>query len=346
MSEDNIPKVYDHENEGQGIEMKKEPEVVHFSTSNLINQSKFFGIMSQIYNYQPTGLIVQIDLPVENLHNLPLFVIRISPLFVSFQEMDNWPKTFPRCYVWDQLRPCFSCMSENDLQYDDVYPVPDWFKVIEYDDVPDIALHARHHMFYTGGMKFSLRPITNMTTQGRIAISRINNVQRTRSMFVSTCRVPLKYDFGSQTTRMSNGFDYVNLAAQEDIEIDCPYTSEYPWRSLCVRLNSLCQSMSPATVPKPTSNDYLLRDDYIVVDPIGLLDRSAGSSTFSFAIWVKACDDFQFSGPQPMPAVAAAFKSSHASRRRVPYVFGSAKGSNVYTQSVYDWDEIAKETEV
>lgn len=337
----NMPLVSAISQEVSGDTLPDDSIAVPKSSVNLVKIQTMFGITAQIYNWQYTGLTIQLVLPIENLHNYPLFVIRVNPITMSlyhaFKRHNAYPSVksahSPGCgYVWDRLRMVFQPMAVSDLRYDDTGQCSPNVKIIETDDVPDISIHTMRHMYWRGGLNFSLRSVSNMTSQGRLSLTRMFHVARPRPMCVSTMRVPMQYNFGSQLNRQTTGFDYVNLASLDDIEIACPFAADVPYRSVVQELNCACAGDGSTTKPADYYPNRI--DDYICVDPIALLDKSAGAATVSYSLWIKAAPDFELSGAQPLPGWCASSKFSHLNRLESPLVLSDQATSNFIVSGI------------
>lgn len=312
-----------------------DPHTTASVTQNLIKQNKALSILYFIQQWRPTGLGFRLDLPIENLHNRPLLVFRIHPVYLSLYQMaaiqdkvsDFSPGVFA---VWDSLRSVFVPMSAADMQYDDVFNNPDNIALIETDDMCDLTWWALHHMFWKGQIDISLRILSNTTSQGRLVFTRLHNVSRPRYMLPSTSRVPMNYRFGSQSNLSTNGFDFVNICQQGDILLSGPYLSKVPFRSMTQEL-TLATELGANSGLK--SNRLSLGYDYHVMSIAGLMSPSAGASSISAEIWIKAGEDFEMSGPIPPSRVFANSEVSHLNRRDNPWVISSPSKSTFIVES-------------
>jgi len=301
---DNIPTLPVTIDSIDAVELPTDPHTTVEQTQNILWHNQLLSLLSQIYNWQSTGQLIRIDLPMENYDNSPLFAIKVSPLwiplnyFIKLHLARGAGNHYCGCfYTWDRLRSLICPMGTGNLRFSDQFNMPSNLTFIENDTMPDISLHALHSMYWTGSIEYMFKVISNVTTQGKISFSRLYNISRPR-VFKSPTRTktPLIFAQNSQTKRRKNGFLTVDLSRTEDIDLGCLYRRETGFNNIVTQLN--LATMGTGGVPQanlPSDND-----SYIIADIIGALDRSAGSGSTTIEIWIKAGPDFVLYNESPL----------------------------------------------
>jgi len=296
---------------------------------NLLKHNQILSLIMHIYNWQPTGTILSFTLPIENFNNSPLFAIKNTPLwlplnyFVKLHQTrsgDHGPGCF---YTWDRLRPCFAPMQIYDVQFDDQFAISSNIRIIEQDDMCDLTLHSMHHGFYTGSIEYMFKIVSNVTTQGKIVLSRVYNVTRP-NLFGHPVeqKTPLIFTGNSQTIRRKNAFFVNDLSRSVDTDVLLDFKYHLPFKSMFERLCNANQG----TIEDP-AGAICLPDDYVMLDVMGLLDKSAAAGSFSIEIWIRAGSDFQLEMPIPLSKFLNDANFSVASDGR-PNILSSA-GNNI-----------------
>jgi hypothetical protein len=288
-------------------------------TQNLIGQRKLLSVMAQIFEWQPTGVLLKLNLPLENADNSPFFALKASPFWIPLNYFINHKDIYPtaltggRFRYWDDMRSWCVPMSHTNLIYDDQFRIPSAIEIIEQDDMPDITMHALNHVGWTGSIQYMLKIVTNTTTQGKIAISRLYNVYRPPYFGDPTRnKTPLVFDQNSQSARRKNAYVVEDLAKTSDLEINLPYVDKLPWKSQAFLTNQA------NNIAKTTQHD-----SWAMFDILGTLDVSAGSKSALIEIWIKAGPDFQLLYPQPYASFINDYRFSFISDGR-PNVFGTS----------------------
>lgn len=337
MATDNIPVLANDLVELTGNVLPDDVHAVVIKDENLVKKHQLLSMYARIFNYQSLGFGIQLTLPIENLHNLPFCALRVSPLwpsiYASIRRHMSLQKGYhaPGCmHILQQLMGFIWPGDNQSRSYLDTTRIPENVTYIEHDDPPDISMYAHHSMAWTGGLSFQFKVLSNVTTQGHIAISRGYNVERSPIFQPSNYRTQVSAPLTSQNARWKNGVTTLNMSHPDDVYVDCPYVEDVPQKFLSQFLNRVCSADGEGSVQQ----QYVARDSYLWFDLLGILDKSASAGTITIFPFIKAMDDFQFMGMQPISRGWLDTKYSHVSRVSTnlvpPIRFGSEKASNYY----------------
>lgn len=286
---------------------------IQVSQNNLVATAKRFSLLAQIYNWQPTGQLVRLDLPITNADNTPLFAVRSSPFWIPLNFfIKSWDsaKPKPTCggpfFTWDRLRSLIQPVSVSNMKYSDQWKMSTGISFLENDDMPDISLHSLHAIAWTGTIEYMFKIISNTTTQGKICVSRIYQAARPRVFYDPTSyKSPLFYAMNTQAQRRKNAFITEDLARTTDLHVSMPWRDQFPYRCIPEELALATEGDVKPNELDPKSKQYIpkssvtLPDSWLIFDVLGILDKSAGASSVTIEIWIKAGEDFQLVGSQP-----------------------------------------------
>lgn len=275
------------------------------SMTNQIIAAKTLGFYSQIYNWNHTGVVIRLNLPITNADNTPLFMIKISPYFPSLNEMaqkltrnatDTRNAYFSRpMKFYNMMRSVIVPMLYEDVVFGDRTEIGSGISIIECDDPPLISFLARHSLGWTGALSYKLKMISNVTSQGRIAISRVYDlptIPHYGDFF--KIRTPVALSGGTTRYRRDNAFMFIDLSRDDDLEIECPYVDSLPWKSIVYEELSALSNPNNG-IDEPGTID--VRNSYLVADVVGTLAQSTTSSTIEFELQIKAGEDFELFEP-------------------------------------------------
>lgn len=327
-----------------------QPTVVPATSQNIIKQHKALSILSQIYNWQPMGFRYVATLPIEQGYN-PLFGLQISPYSLPFRFFKGVPSAdfdtgggtgavSLRVSAYNQFRSWGWPIGFDFAKSTGDLDSPAGQNFVEYGDMPDITWHALHHAAWSGGLQFGVRVVSNVTTQGKIAVSRFNDAR-----VVSYNQDPISQrtlfsgSLGNLTTALKNSALVLDLSRSNDIMLNAPYLDMRP----CVRQLDYYNAAAIFMGSHPSSWFFF----YI----LGALDKSAGSQELILDFWIKAGPDFQLHGVVPPTTAMISGEGSDGSTSTQiffdkdgtirPYIYGKT-GSNLKTVTddglIYDID--------
>nr|QXV86408.1 putative capsid protein [Polycipiviridae sp.] len=305
----------------QPIEEKPQSTANVPNSSNLIQNHQRLSMLAQIYNYQPTGTLIELHLPIINANNTPLFGLKISPLWI------------PAKFFMHDISTAFGSkrvdmyLAAKSWSIPYIYgPLKDTeigagISVTENDDMCDLSWWALSHFGWKGSISYQLRIISNVTTQGKVTVSRLyDQIQSHRYYDPTIYRTPFEDNnmiWPSQSQRRKNAFMYADFSRTSDLEIDCPWQSFNQFYPLSGTLNS-------------NLNGYLEPMSYLWFDISGALAVSAAATTLTFEILIKAGDDFEFIYPMPPSQFmmdSTNYRSTAGSGNATPWIFGA--GTNL-----------------
>lgn len=297
--------------------------------TNLVKHARLLSIYAQIFEFQQTGYAVELHLPLVNADNIPTVAFRVNPLIPSLNTILSHIVSGNGQIYQNLGVPFFSdnCfisvpMAKRDLANDDRSDIGTGISIINNDDEPLISMLASQHMGWTGTLIFLFKIISNVTTQGKLAFSRIYHQERVAGFYdIFSKRKPINALMSSQKSRRDNAFIIVDASRQEDIEIVAPFVHEYSWFSTCEALRISLNSTNPTT-----GYDASVHDSFIMLDVIGTLAQSAAATNLLIEVQVKAGEDFQFTGRIPFGATRGFFSANSFISDGRPVVQGQGTG--------------------
>lgn len=259
---------------------------VTIQSNNLLQNHQRLSLVSQIFNWQYTGVIVRLNLPISNEDNTPVFGLKVTPSWLPAGFYMRDPTGTRRIGRYLENKPwVIPCASSTTTT-----SIGTTISVIETDSPPDIALLNRCCLGWSGGINYQLRCISNVTTQGKLVFSRQYDINKPAYNYNPTLyRTYMPSLEPSQQVRRKNAFMVGDLSRCNDFELQCPWRSRYSY------ISNVDTDMAAYT---GDSVDH----SYIWVDVAGLLSASAGASSCTFEVWIQAAPDFQFIYPMMYPS--------------------------------------------
>lgn len=264
-------------------------------SQNLMKQTKLLSLIAQIYNWQPCGLSFRATLPIETQFNWPLFALKVTPLWLplkfygSLANDDFAYSGVPgRITTWLTNKPWAWVADASYSTLAGTTPTAAGTNFIEKDDMPDIAWMALHHCAWRGSLSIAMRVVSNVTTQGKMAVSRLYDVpQPVMNYNPNVNRTLLHNNFAGQSERFKNASMIFDLSRSTDLVVQCPYISKRP----LIRTFDYFGHINNGSATDTAS--------WIIFDIINALDASAASSQLIVDFWIKAGPDFEFINPLP-----------------------------------------------
>jgi len=313
--------------------------VQNSTNQNLVKQNKLLSLLAPIYNFQPMGLSLRITLPIETQYNQPLFALKITPLILNLKFYGSMGGEFNtntgsnRITAWLNNK-VWAWVADTSFVASGGSPTPPTgCNFVEKDDIPDIAWLATNHSAWRGSLNYSIRVVSNVTTQGKLAVTRMYDVpQPSLNYNANSYRTLLDMGMSSQSYRMKNSTMLFDLSRATDLVVQCPYVSKRPVRRMADYY---------LTTNTPANSD---QDSWLIFDIINALDTSAGSNELILDFWVQAGPDFELINPIPPRrfmvdgnrADANAVESTMwytNSFEPVPYVFGQTNSTVTFSRT-------------
>lgn len=273
-------------------------------------------LVASIYNWQPTGLRVNLELPLVEDPRAFMFLLRVSPLIATPQMcMDLFPHHGPS--AWGNLFPL-----RHDFDPHVSADTPGWavnakspIKLVQHSAPPFISLLALSHARWRGGLSFRFRTSANFTNQGNVVVCKVPPCLENIVRFTGD-QVHLPFDLGEEypltPTKIfgrvvSGSFEpahlqaagYINtdVSAQKHIETMVPYALRTDWADnrefyqlfLSPSDVHITHDKQPYYIPRKS----LVQNQWIAFALKGGIDGGAGTKIVSYEIDIKAEPDFQ-----------------------------------------------------
>lgn len=324
-------------------EAQPQTTVQPLASQNLMKQTKILSLITQIYNWQPCGLSFRCTLPIETQYNWPLFAIKITPFWLPLKFFGSMPDDEfsaagqpGRITTWLTMKP-WAWVADARYSADaGSTPTAAGTNFVEKDDMPDIAWLALHHSAWRGSISIAMRVVSNVTTQGKMAVSRLYDVpQPVLNFNPHDNRTLLDASFSSQSQRFKNASMIFDLSRATDLIVQCPYISKRP----VIRTADYFTPINNGTATDTSS--------WIIFDIINALDASAGSTQLIVDFWIKAGPDFEFINPIPprrfmldgiREGTGAPEQNLYYTNQfqPVPYIFGPQGGNVAFQRGIVD----------
>ena len=289
-------------------------------------------IGSNIYNWNPVGIHITLNLPIVSSYNDALFAIKVSPLHMPLSNFMMMTYVHNRVAAWHELRSWAVPVPPDIQHYDESKDIGGGITITEKDDPCLLTILAYHSRAWTGGLRYKLRQVSNMTSQGVLSFSRAYDVQTIKcygNWF--KYRTPLPIESGTTRDRRDNAFSTLDMARESEIILDCPYQSVYPWVDTSSHINdATLYGINGAVNRERVTSDLL--HSWIIVDPISALETSAAAHQVTFELQIQA-DPATFQLGMSAP-ISRNFtdKSKSFSSEPVPLIFG--QGSSTWTDGL------------
>lgn len=255
---------------------------------NLIETQRRFGIYGQIFNWQKTGITVRLNAPIENVLNDPFLLLKVTPLWLPSTFFVAMNETYPTI-LWDKHRPWFLPVSAYFSQFADLLPISKAVTIFEEDNASLLSILAYYSLGWTGGLEYQFKIISNSTSQGKIIFSRLYDITRPLIFgAIEKTKTPFYIPTYSQSDRMKNSAVMQDLSSRNDIILSLPYSDKSPWKS-----NNILRDLAVGSLSANVRNYENPGDSYVALDIAESIQPSAGASSVSIQIWIRAMPDFQ-----------------------------------------------------
>lgn len=280
------------------------------------------SVSSLIYQWQPMGIRVIVNLPFIGNDSDCIFYIRNGPLvpypadccFYSDSAYDSNAELYK-----DPVSSFGTNNMQAVAQYGDKFEVYPNFSdtskafpvvITQYDMPPPIASFA--HMFrrWRGDMQYRIRVVAGSITQGYIIIMPYKNVFIPIAVYDQfKVRPALQKQDASYRPQMINSYGLVDVAMFRHSEITVPfdypvpYYDQYAWMARRVTPAPFFLPYSGTGQPptKAVGRDHVASephgDNLIGVGLRGALQTSLTGSQLEFEIEYRCAEGFQFADP-------------------------------------------------
>lgn len=321
-------------NQNQSVSTTGKPlqEQARVTTTPMPRQISF---LSLIYQWQPMGCRVVLNLPFVGNDRDYLFYIRNGPFIPIPPNLNNYlddayrdnPDSYQgKCstYAWNNMRPVFLFRdSASDFpDFDD--PTKDFpVTLTQYDMPPIISTIAQAFRRWRGDMQYRIRVVAGFATQGYIIVTPLKNVFVPVGVYDPFKVAPeIKRQDLSYKPSMMNSYALADTSMYRHIEVTFPYDyptsyyDQYAWMSRRTSPSTYFAVYQGAAKPpvKPVQQDHGIEsephgDNFIGIGLRGNLAATQTGSQIEFELEYRCAEGFQFADPFLLPW------SSHLSTR-------------------------------
>lgn len=296
----------------------KLPEQAKIPTCNMPRQ---ISMLSLMYQWQPMGFRIVIDLPFISNDRSYLFAIRNGPFiplpFYKYDDTNNVaedenfkttgdpnPKILSKdidCFAWNNTRPVTHFQTFDELKASAEFPKDYKIKISQFDYPPFLSALSQMFRRWRGDMQYRIRTVAGFATQGYVIVSSLKNVPSP-----IWCGNPFKYrpsyvrQDASYRESMMNAYVMSDTSMFRHIEVTQQFEYPVQWYDQFMWLSRRVSPLSTATVtqgPQFWSMSEPHGDNFTVVASRGSIAASHTGAQLVFEIEYRAVEGFQFADP-------------------------------------------------
>lgn len=272
------------------------------------------SILSLMYQWQPMGIRIILDLPFTGNDSSSIFVVRNGPFIPrwdkDYEDTSNshtsplitWSGYKFKNYAWNNTRNVFhGAIADYD------YPI----KITQYDYPPILSSLSQCFRRWRGDMQYRIRVVAGFATQGYIIIRPIKNYFSPIGVYNEYNKpVGISEKDDSFRDGMINSYILADTSMFRHVELTypyeypAPYYDQYAWLSRRVSPLGTATQGTRKQATDPFTYDpqtYILNephgDNWFAVSLRGNLSASAAGSQVIFELEYRACEGFQFADP-------------------------------------------------
>lgn len=290
---------------------------------------KTLSLTQLIYQWQPMGIRVKVDLPFISEDSSYLFVIRNGPYIPEFvnqgfcRDSSSSPGTDQYVAQWvflfNNTRPVYHHMADVGWDYNalqgqtGLFPFPtdekNWkisthpITITYYDLPPMLSTMAMMFRKWRGNMQYRIRVVAGFATQGYIVTVPIMNAHMPVGVYDEYASTPmLQTNDNSYREGMIHAFVPSDTSMFRHTEVTMPYSypvpyyDQYHWLDQRITPYNLGQGGEPSKPRRLIVEPH--GDNWIGVGVRGALEslkEKEGSVTFELEY--RAMEGFQFADP-------------------------------------------------
>lgn len=278
------------------------------------------SVLDWIYQWQPMGYRVVVNLPFTGNDADFLFAIRNGPFIPRWEKRyvpRNRDEFQPTCtaaqcsnvttyYAWNNTRAVFPFYIRETPQARDPSVV-----ISQFDAPPMLSTLAQSFRRWRGDMQYRIRLVAGFVTQGYLVVTTMKNKFFPIGKYNEYWHVPkmtqqdISYREGMQNSYILSDTSMIrHVEATMLYEYPLPYYDQYEW--LARRVNPFpywCRSVDKVSgncQVKPTGarfDQIPHGDNYLVVGLRGQLATGQTGSQLAFELEYRAMEGFQFADP-------------------------------------------------
>nr|AXA52578.1 putative capsid [Linepithema humile polycipivirus 2] len=258
-------------------------------------------LVSLMFQWQPTGFRVNVNLPFIGNDSGMFFCIRNGPYIPNFRDQYVYNGYQCGIFVYNNTKNVFLHFDNTSRPSDGPPKYPEGYKIslAHYDMPPPLARLAACFRKWSGGMQYRIRVVAGFATQGYLLTFPIKNTSMPVGIFDEYNSTPLlpRQDLTYKES-MINSYIPSDTSMYRHVDITMPYEYPTPYYDQYNWLDQRCFPKVDGVVL--SQNRVIIEphgDNYIGVGVRGNLEASQDVGNISFEIEYRAMEDFQFSDP-------------------------------------------------
>lgn len=296
----------------------KLPEQAKIPVCNMPRQISMLNLM---YQWQPMGFRIVIDLPFVSNDKSYLFAIRNGPFIPMFpyryddtnnvSEDENFkttgdpnPKIASKdidCFAWNNTRPVVHFQTFDELNSSAKFPKDYGIKITQFDFPPFLSALSQMFRRWRGDMQYRIRTVAGFATQGYVIVSSLKNIPSP-----IWCGNPFIYrpSYIRQDTSyreaMMNAYVMSDTSMFRHIEITQQFEYPVQWYDQFMWLARRVSPLSTSVVqagPQYWSMSEPHGDNFTVVASRGSIAAAHTGAQLVFELEYRAVEGFQFADP-------------------------------------------------
>nr|UDL13975.1 MAG: hypothetical protein [Xiangshan picorna-like virus 6] len=296
----------------------KIPEQARIAVCNMPRQ---ISMMNLMYQWQPMGFRIVIDLPFVSNDESYLFAIRNGPFIPLFPykyddtnnatEDENFkttgdpnPKVLSKgidCFAWNNTRPVVHFQTFEELTASAKFPDKYGIKISQFDAPPFLSALSQMFRRWRGDMQYRIRTVAGFATQGYVIVSSLKNIPSP-----IWCGNPFLYrpSYIRQDTSfresMMNAYVMTDTSMFRHVEVTQQFEYPVQWYDQFMWLARRVSPLSAANVtngPQFWSMSEPHGDNYVVVASRGSIAAAHTGAQLVFELEYRAVEGFQFADP-------------------------------------------------
>lgn len=300
-------------NENQQVSTKPSliPEQSNLPQTTMPRQ---ISILNWIYQWQPMGIRVILNLPFTGDDSDFVFAIRNGPYipypyFNGYEDLDqagvksNYPAPVSS-FGYNNTRAVYLPYAQGSDYPDPSKPT---HTLVHYDLPPIISTMAQSFRRWRGDMQYRLRIVAGFATQGYVIGTTIKNTFSPIAIYDEYKVAPhIERQDISYRAGMMNAYTLSDTSMFRHLEITMPYDyptsfyDQYAWlaRRVCPSINfSYDTSAKKWTADEGFLQDEPHGDNFLAVGIRGNLEAGAAGSQIIFELEYRCAEGFQFADP-------------------------------------------------
>ncbi|BBM96515.1 putative capsid protein [Colobopsis shohki virus 1] len=298
-------------NENQQVSTKSSviPEQSNLPKTTMPRQ---ISILNWIYQWQPMGIRVILNLPFTGDDSDYVFAIRNGPFvpypyFNGYEDLnlDGVKSNYDRpisSFGYNNTRAVYLPYAEGS---DYPNPAKPTHTMVHYDLPPIISTMAQSFRRWRGDMQYRLRIIAGFATQGYVIATSIKNTFSPIAIYDEYTVSPhIERQDISYRAGMMNAYALSDTSMFRHLELTMPYDyptpyyDQYAWlsRRICPSVNFQYVDNKWKALPG-FIQDEPHGDNYLAIGIRGNLEAGAAGSQIIFELEYRCAEGFQFADP-------------------------------------------------